>query len=417
MSGPLVVADRLLGDLEALRQFGRRGSGVVRPALSAIDLESRHWLVDRLGQAGLAANLDGVGNVIGRSPNSGPALLVGSHSDTQPTGGWLDGALGVIYGLEVARALSEHPSTASLAVDTVSWVDEESRFVSCLGSRAFCGLVDQREVQAAVDSDGLSLLDALDQADLDGLAAAARPEPDRYFGYLEGHIEQGPDLEHRDLRIGVVSAIVGVRSFTISFRGQQNHAGTTPMPLRRDAGMALLHLGVALDQRLSALAGPRTVWTMGRLSVEPGASSIIPGRAELHLQMRDPSRERLESMVGAVQETVTEATGQSSVEIVATPAPAAIDPVDMDEGFRRHLATAAEHRAPGRWQHMPSAAVHDAMFLAEVMPAGMLFIPSIGGVSHDFAEDSTADDIVLGAQVLVDAAAAILAEAPAAIEH
>ncbi|MBT3534204.1 MAG: M20/M25/M40 family metallo-hydrolase, partial [Rhodospirillaceae bacterium] len=134
-----INGERLLGDLRALRAMGATGTGVVRPAFSAMDMQARHWLAERYQEAGLTAEIDGVGNVLGRSPNPGPALLLGSHSDTQPTGGWLDGALGVIYALEVVRALAEDPATKDLAVDAVSWQDEESRFYGCLGSRSFCG--------------------------------------------------------------------------------------------------------------------------------------------------------------------------------------------------------------------------------------------------------------------------------------
>jgi len=260
---PRVDADRLLGDLRTLRGFGAIGTGVVRLSLSAVDLEARHWLRDRMREAGLLAEIDGVGNVVGRSPNPGPALLIGSHSDTQPRGGWLDGALGVIYGLEVARALLDDPATAGLAVDPVAWVDEEATFLSCFGSRAYCGLLDRSDIDRASDADGRPLTEALDRAGLGGLPAAARPEPGRHVGYLEGHIEQGANLERDALHIGVVEAIVGIRSFDIHFTGEQNHAGSTPMPLRRDAGMALLRFGARLDDRFRELAGPRTVWTMG----------------------------------------------------------------------------------------------------------------------------------------------------------
>ena len=139
---PEINPDRLLADLRHLRTFGAEGNGVVRTSFSDVDMQAREWLRERMAEAGLAASIDGVGNVIGRSPNPGPALLVGSHSDTQPRGGWLDGALGVIYGLEVARALAESDQTRDLAVDAVSWIDEEGTYYGCLGSRSFCGVLD-----------------------------------------------------------------------------------------------------------------------------------------------------------------------------------------------------------------------------------------------------------------------------------
>ena len=404
--------DRLLTDLKELRRFGAQGTGVVRPSLSSTDMDARRWLRRRMAEAGLDAAIDGVGNVVGRSPRTGPALLIGSHSDTQPTGGWLDGALGVIYGLEVARACLESEIPAgglgSPAVDAVAWIDEEGTFGSCLGSRLFCGLVDDAERDAATSVEGIRLVDAWDQAGLDGQADG--PEPGRYRGYVEAHIEQGATLEAAGNRIGVVTSIVGSRTYRVGFVGQQNHAGTTPMDRRRDAGKALVVLANDIDQAFAAAAGSRTVWTIGRIELYPGASSIIPGRAEMTLQFRDPDPDRL----SRYDEILSELVARSSVagiEVTAELASSPVEPTAMDEGLQAHLAGAAEQFAPGQWVSMPSAAVHDAMFVASVMPAAMLFVPSIDGISHDAAEDTSDDDIVLGCRVLANAVAAILAEA------
>ena len=170
---PRINPDRLLADLRALRAIGAQGHGVVRPAFSAADMEARHWLRQRYEQAGLDATIDGVGNVLGRSRHPGKALLTGSHSDTQPTGGWLDGALGVIYALEVVRAFAESESTRRLPVDAVSFQDEESRFVGCLGSRSLIGALTPAVEQGATDSHGVTLVDALREAGLAECAAAA----------------------------------------------------------------------------------------------------------------------------------------------------------------------------------------------------------------------------------------------------
>ncbi len=398
----MIDAERFLDDLRTLRTFGATGTGVVRPSFSDVDMAARRWLHGRYADAGLDASIDGIGNVFGRSPNPGPALLIGSHSDTQPTGGWLDGAYGVIVGLEVARAIRENPDTADLAVDAVAWVDEESTYVSCLGSRSFCGLVDPVELEGAASPDGHSLADALAGADLSG-------EPDRwsdreYAGFLEAHIEQGPALEASGDLLGVVTAIVGARTLILRFAGQQNHAGTTPMRLRRDAGRAAIHFGHAIDQRFGELTGDRTVWTIGDIRFEPGASSIIPGRAELTLQFRDPDGDLLERFEQEVRRIATDIADATAVDITIEPDGRAIEPAAMDQRLHDALAAAAEAEAPGHWTSMPSAAVHDAMFLADRMPAGMLFVPSIGGISHDFAEDTTDDDLVRGVRTMAAAA-------------
>lgn len=405
---PAIDPDRLLADLRTLRSFGADGTGVVRPSLSPIDLEARRWLVDRFTEAGLEASIDGVGNVFGRSPNPGPALLTGSHSDTQPTGGWLDGAYGVIAGLEAARALLADPATSHLAVDVVAWIDEESTYASCLGSRSYSGLLQQGEIDAAVGPDGRTLIEAWTDAGLDGVPASR--EPERHIGYLEAHIEQGANLEREGNRIGVVTAIVGYRNFRVETIGQQNHAGTTPMPLRRDAGRALIEFGHQIDDTFRRLCGDRTVWTIGELSVHPGAPSIIPGRGHLNLQFRDPDAETLRIMEAAVPEVAASVAEATGVEVIATSTGRAIDPAAMDPRLQDHLGRAAGRAAPDGWVAMPSAAVHDAMFLAEVMPAAMLFVPSIGGISHDFAEDTSDQDLATGAQTLALAAASILGE-------
>jgi len=407
---PQIDADRLLADLRHLRSIGTQGTGVVRPAFSAEDMTARRWLAERYEEAGLEANIDGVGNVLGRARKDGPALLIGSHSDTQPTGGWLDGALGVIYGLEVARALAEDPATADYAVDAISWQDEESRFFGCLGSRSFCGLMTPDMEAGLTDKDGVALADALKEAGLDGVDRM-HIEAGRYAGFLEAHIEQGPTLEDEGLKIGVVTSIVGLRGTVFTFTGQQNHAGTTMMARRKDAATALYALANAINEEFPKVAGERSVWTMGRAVISPGASSIVPGHAELELQYRDRSTDVLDAFDAVVARLVDEINGRGGATVQMRQSRVQIAPAHMDEDLQGYLRQAAETHAAGKWLAMPSGALHDAGIVCERLPCAMLFIPSIGGISHDFAEDSHDEDIVLGCQVLTDAAAAILAAA------
>lgn len=397
---------RLIADLQQLRTFGAQGNGVVRPTFSDIDMAARRWLCEQMIDAGLDASIDGAGNVFGRSPNPGPALLLGSHSDTQPEGGWLDGAMGVVDAIEVARSLLSDPATSHLAVDVVAWSDEEGTYTSCLGSNAFVSGLDD-EMLAATNSDGESIADALHRVGVSG-RPLARFDADRHVGYLEAHIEQGPHLEASGRRIGVVTSIVGIHGARVTFVGEQNHAGTTPMADRRDAAVAMFRFGALLQDRMAAVAGPSSVWTIGRVVVEPGAASIVPGRAEVGVQFRDPSDEMLDRMLAALIETTDEIGRSGPVDVSATPGRDPIPPTIMDSGLRRHLCDAAETWAPGNWVEMPSAAGHDPMVLSHHLPCAMLFVPSIGGVSHDFAEDSHHSDIVLGCQVLADATVRIL---------
>ena len=404
-----INGERLLDDLRTLRKFGSVGTGVVRQALSDVDVESRHWLVERMHEAGLDARIDGLGTVLGRSRAEGRALLVGSHTDTQPTGGWLDGAMGVMYGLEVARAFREHDETRDLALDVASWIDEEGAFFGCLGSQAFCGMVDEEALDATTGPGGVRLADALRDAGLEG-----RPreqwDPERYAGYLEAHIEQGPYLEEEEKRIGVVTSIVGIRSYQVAFKGQQNHAGTTPMARRRDAATALIDLAHRVNRRFPERVGPKSVWTIGQIDVFPGAPSIVPGAAWMNVQFRDGEESRLDALSALLHELVTEADAGTEVEISIREGNERVVAAAMDEGFQSHLARAAEAHAPGAWMHMPSAAGHDAQVIARRMPSAMLFVPSIDGISHAFEEDTAEEDVVLGCQVFADAAAAILRE-------
>ena len=404
---PKINADRLLKDLRDLRAFGAEGNGVVRPAFSDVDMESRRWLAERFTNAGLDATLDGVGNVLGRSRKSGPALIIGSHSDTQPRGGWLDGAMGVIYGLETARACAEDPATAHLAVDAVSWQDEEGAYLGCIGSRSWCGTLDPAHEAAAVGRDGTPLATRLSEV---GLADTPRlsMEEGRYAGYLEAHIEQGAYLEDAGELIGVVTAIVGIRGMWIKCYGAQNHAGTTTMARRKDAAAAMFEIAHRINQEFPKLANERTVWTIGQATIEPGASSIIPGYAELALQFRDSDPGLLDAFEGIVAKLVTEINARGVIRVEAGQSRPPIIPSIMDAGLQDHVAQAAEVTAPGKWRRMPSAAGHDPMVIHQKLPCAMLFIPSIDGISHDFAEDSHDADIVTGCQVMADAAASIL---------
>ncbi len=397
---PKINADRLLGDLYALRKIGEYKTGVHRPSLSPEDIQSRHWLADKFTEAGLTAEIDGIANVFGRDRSSGRKLLIGSHIETQPHAGWLDGAMGVIFGLEAARALGG-------GIDVAAWFDEEGWFGGFPGSRSFCGLVSEAEMDTMRRrGDDVPLRVALDQAGWAG-RPRVQADPSRYLGYLEAHIEQGAELELSGDRIGVVTAIVGSHRFRIVFEGEQNHAGTTRMARRKDAGVALVRLATAINDRFPLIGNERTVWTTGQITLDPGSPSIVPGRAEMVFQFRDTEPAMLARLDQEMEALVAESgRGPCKVSLIRTGTTA---PAAMDARFQDALATAAAAHAAGKFQRMPSGAGHDAQILAGIMPAGMLFVPSIRGISHHYAEDTSDADLVLGCQVFVDAAAALLA--------
>ena len=398
---------RVLADLHALRDIGTYKTGVHKPTFSEPHMRSLEWLVQRFPEAALAADIDGIGNVLGTSTKFGPKLLTGSHLESQNYAGWLDGPLGVVYALEAARVINPDPNTNG-AVEVAAWCDEEGHFGSFLGSRSYVGGVTEADIDAARDRNSdRTMRQALRDAGLAG-RARVQAERGRHIGYLEAHIEQGETLESGRLSIGVVTSIVGIWQYRITFTGEQNHAGTTRMGVRKDAGVALARFCVDIDDRFPAACGPRTVWTTGRITLDPGAPSIIPGSAEMLFQIRDDDPDvigRLEDLLRSMAADVS-AQGRCSVAVerIRTGAPAM-----MDTAFQQAIEAASVAFAGGKSIRMPSGAGHDAQILATIMPAGMLFVPSIGGISHHWSENTDDADILTGAQVFVDACRRLLA--------
>src|SRR5215831_4755499 len=242
---------RVLADLNALRAIGAYKTGVHKPTFSDAHMRSLNWLLEQFSTAQLAADIDGIGNVVGKSAKAGPKLLAGSHLESQNYAGWLDGPLGVVYALEAARVINLDPAVNG-AVEVASWCDEEGHFGQFLGSRSYIGGVSEADIDAARDrSSDRTMRQALESV---GLAGRPRvmAERGRHIGYLEAHIEQGDRLESGGLKIGVVTSIVGIWQYRISFTGEQNHAGTTRMAIRKDAGLALAKFCVAIDESFPA---------------------------------------------------------------------------------------------------------------------------------------------------------------------
>jgi beta-ureidopropionase / N-carbamoyl-L-amino-acid hydrolase len=404
---PAIDGERLLGDLRRLAEFGRYKTGVHRPTYSEEDIAARHWIAARMAEAGLEPEIDGIGNVIGRSPGAGPRLMIGSHSESQNQAGWLDGALGVMYAIEVARALKDDPAAGGRNIDVICFADEEGHYSNFTGSRSFTGQLEEAEIDRLANRyDGTPLRTALERA---GLAGQPRSQidPARTSGFLEAHIEQGDYLESSGLRIGIVTSVVAIWQYRIVLEGEQNHAGTTRMAVRKDAGLALVRLAAEIDRRFPEVAGERTVWTTGRITLDPGAPSIVPGRAEMLFQFRDVDPEVLERLQRTLEELVAAAAAagpcRARLEVISRSVPKLMAPRLLDA-----LEAAAEQHAPGAHMRMPSAAGHDAQVMAQRVPAAMLFVPSIGGISHHWTENTKDEDIVLGCQVMATAAAKIL---------
>lgn len=401
-----INAERLLGDLRTLAKIGQFKTGVHRPAFSADDMAARAWFRDKLAEAGLDAGIDAVGNVYGRMKGVDQAVLVGSHTDTVPYGGWLDGALGVVYALEIARCIAES-GAKGMGVDVVSFQDEEGTFLGFVGSCLFCGEDIGAVMAAAKGKDGTPLAEAMAAAGLTGRVA---PQLDRkrHRAYFEAHIEQGPRLETGKIDIGAVTAIVGIKTFRVTFHGEANHAGTTPMALRRDAGAAALHFGVAVGEGIRHSGGPDTVWNVGSARFEPGVANIVPSLAELVVQVRDVSPDVLAAIEPIVRSTAQECADRFRAAVDIEPMldmkPAAMAPALVD------LIRKAADDLSASSVALPSGAGHDAQVLSRYVPSVMMFVPSIGGRSHHISENTSDADIVRGAEVLLRAVERFIAK-------
>ena len=394
-----VDEDRVLADLRTLAEFGKQGTGVSRPAFSDADLKARRWLADQMKAAGLDAVIDGIGTVYGRSPDAEQSILVGSHSDSVPNGGWLDGALGVIFGLELARAGRRSPG---IGIDVISFADEEGTWLPCLGSRSFCGELAESALAGVQTKTGERLVDRLAQVGL-GKDPLVRLDPHRHLAYLEAHIEQGPRLITEAINIGVVTGIVGIRSYIVRFRGRADHAGTTPMAKRRDAGFAAFGFATNLAERLRAAGSPDSVWNFGIVTRTAGRHQRRAGgsRAERRVSRPVPGRARAHERrvpCGAARRAKRRSTWR-----VSSAPTAALEPVAMDAQLIDLIAEAAAESGASHVR-MPSGAGHDAMLLGRKIPAAMMFVPSIDGRSHDITENTDEADIRRGFRVFAAAA-------------
>ena len=391
-----VNIERFMSDLNELQCIGASGigKGVVRTAFSDTDIKAREWLCTKFSEIGLVPYIDPVGNTFGLAKEQ--SVLIGSHTDTQPEGGWLDGSLGVICGLELACAAVE---AGQPQISIVSFQDEEGRFGVTTGSAIWSGTLSLGHADMLTDAEGITFLEARRRM---RNRSEAFLDPTMFNGFIECHIEQGPWLHEAGYKIGVVTDIVGIRDCTISFTGQQNHAGTTPMHRRKDAFQALTAFPQKINERFQNVVVPSTVWTIGHVEVHPNAHSVIPGRCTFSMQWRDEKQDRLCRMESIIRETADEIASAMDMEVAFGPI-LGIEPTAMDTGMQDILVTAANDECPAKWRKMSSGALHDAANLSKILPTAMLFVPSIDGVSHDFSEDTAEVDLIAGLRVLARA--------------
>jgi beta-ureidopropionase / N-carbamoyl-L-amino-acid hydrolase len=401
-----VSSARLQSRIAALARFGALpGGGVTRTCWSPAHEEARAWLLGEIKTAGLTPWVDTAGNVFGglglaALDTARPAVLTGSHIDTVPEGGILDGALGVLAGLECLETIREAGEALRKPLGVVAWSDEEGRYGSLFGSRAFCGRLDAAAIPALAAVDGERLVDAMRRAGFDALRAPEATAPaGSVDAYIELHIEQGARLEEAGIPIGVVDTIVGVRRARVVFLGQADHAGTTPMDRRRDAFLAAADYALKARELVVTRGGPRAVTNFGVVHVHPGASNIVPGRAELVHEMRDPDVAVLERLARDCGELAQEVARARAIAVEIRPM-SATTPAPCAPRVQAAIEAACD-ALKLRQQRLYSAAGHDAQNLAAVTDAGMVFIPSRGGRSHRVDEMSDAEAIERGANVLL----------------
>jgi N-carbamoyl-L-amino-acid hydrolase len=400
-----IDADRMREDLEALAAIGATpDGGVSRPALGAAHLSARRWFLERAAASGLETRVDAAGNHSALLPGDGPTFLLGSHLDSVPNGGRFDGALGVVAALHVLLAL--RGTSLPVALEAIDFTDEEGTLVGLIGSEALTGALTDAKLQAPRGGRE-ALLAGLERAGLrEEALAGARRDPATLAGYLELHVEQGPRLERAGVQIGIVTGIVGSRSFMLDFRGVANHAGTTPMDARRDAGLAAAVFSTAANA-LVVRDFPDCVATIGDMRFQPGAFNVVPGAAHVSLEFRALEPAQLDALEDALLAEARAAAQGYALGVEVTTV-GSWEPTALDADLRTVIAAAATELGLTSME-LASGAGHDAQPLAAVTASGMIFVPSAGGISHDPREHTPWEDCVNGANTLLHATLAYAA--------
>ncbi|MGH9233786.1 MAG: Zn-dependent hydrolase [Acidimicrobiales bacterium] len=397
-----IKAERLLADLDALAEVGDTGDGGnCRLALTDDDAGGRELVVGWMRGLGLAVRVDRIGNVVatrsGREPGLDP-VMTGSHIDTVRTGGRYDGTLGVLAGLEVVRALDDADVRTRRPLAVAFFTDEEgSRFApDMLGSLVYAGGMALEDALGVVGIDGAVLGDELARIGWAGEAAVPGPAP---HAYVELHIEQGPLLEEQGVTIGAVTGVQGISWQELTLTGQANHAGTTPMRLRRDAGYVAAEVATYV-RRLARQLGGHQVGTVGRIDLHPDLVNVVAARAMLTVDLRNTDDAVLAESEWRLREHVDRLARDEEVE-ASWRRLARFEPVAFDPGVIALVERAAADRGH-RVIRLPSGAGHDAQMLARMCPTGMVFVPSRAGVSHNPAEFTEPEYLAAGTQVLAD---------------
>jgi allantoate deiminase len=399
----------LAATLEAAARFGGgEDGGVTRFAWSPQLFEVYDWLAGELTELGLEVERDAAGNLHARwEAGSGSPVMVASHLDTVPSGGRYDGALGVLGGFHAIRLLKEWGVQLARPVWLCSFMDEEgARFGTALfGSRAFAG-EDLTELADRKDREGVSVREAMSAAGFDFEKLPEAQRIDEISAYLEMHIEQGPVLEQEEIELGIVTGIVGVRGYRARFTGEANHAGTTPMRMRRDALAGAARVVLAL--REAALERNDITTNVGIISIEPGGFNVVPGACEFTIDTRSATEDGFAGLEPLVRQTLERVASEEGLDLEFTEI-FRLNPLPLAEELIEALERAADEEGATH-RRLPSGAGHDAMVVGRRVPAGMLFVPSRRGISHSPEEFTPPEQCELGARVLARALQSLVEE-------
>jgi N-carbamoyl-L-amino-acid hydrolase len=399
-----VNSERLRKDIDDLAAIGlHEDQGIYRMAFSAGDMAGRDWFRQRVEESGLGFHQDGAANLYARMnwDDRIPSVMAGSHLDTVPGAGHLDGALGVVCALEALRVLQETGTRLRYPLEAVAFSDEEGRFGGMFGSQSVAGLVTPEYLHNACDLDGITLSTAMAEHGLDAREALlAQRNPDSIHAYVELHIEQGPVLDRKGISIGIVDAITGLFKWEITLSGAANHAGTTPMDMRADAFQGLAEFAGQLERVLSEYGSPQSRATIGRVELRPGAANVIPGQAIFSLDVRDTDSRVLDDLGEALRRTLSAIARRRDLMfefvVLSQIAPVKCAPMVLD-AIKASVDTLG---LPST--HLSSGAAHDAQIIAGIAPTGMIFVPSKEGRSHSAAEWTAWNDIEAGANTLLN---------------
>jgi len=401
---PRINVERIEQDIIAISHFGRQESdrGVYRQGFSQADMEARQWLRDQFERLGMAHSMDGAGNVIGRyGPEDKPAIIIGSHLDSVPAGGMFDGVLGVAAGLEVVRALHEKGITPDFPIEVIATSEEEGRFGGMLGAQAMTGHLTREWLETACDEHGYPLKDAMEAAGLepfDALHAYRRPEEIRAF--LELHVEQGPVLDTEKLTIGIVEGISGVFKWNCRLIGKADHAGTAPMDMRSDAFMGIADFAHEIQRIIDEEGTDKSRITIGHVALKPGFPHTVPGEADFTIVGRDLDEDVMRALANACRRVLSSIARKHKLKFEYEEM-SWLKPAYCDEGMVQMIEQKTKE-LDYSYKVMPSGAGHDVQFFCGHTRTGLIFVPSVGGVSHAPDEWTHWSDIERGAQLLLE---------------